>query len=156
MVLVSRNVCRLRGNGRGCDLRCSTDDEPDGGRREGHAPGECGPGNPVRGDKYDGERGRKCKRGCGFQDFAGILRVLELPPVDKRQFELALGDARLQLPWGGRSPRGLTLSTCVVDNSAVKCESREAECFDADPAQFTIFLKGNQSCLNSRDRRIGR
>jgi len=45
-------------------------------------------------------------------------------------------------PWAGVSPRHLTRGSCVVDKSVVGCPSREADGQDADPAQFTLFLKG--------------
>ena len=43
--------------------------------------------------------------------------------------------------WAGVSPRHLTRGSCVVDNSTVRCESREAR-EGCDPAQYTLFLKG--------------
>ena len=45
-------------------------------------------------------------------------------------------------PWHGVSPRYLTKGSCVVDNSVVRSASREAQRFDADPAQLIFFLKG--------------
>jgi len=49
-------------------------------------------------------------------------------------------------PWAGVAPRRLTKphrgATCVVDNSVVGCPSREAQRFDPDPAQLTLFVSG--------------
>jgi len=59
------------------------------------------------------------------------------------QLELALEWGKE--PWEGRSPRSLTRGSCVVDNSDVECESREAQRIAMDPAQWKIFLKGNPS-----------
>ncbi len=56
------------------------------------------------------------------------------------QLELALDWGRE--PWHGVSPRCLTRGSCVVENSGVGSASREALRFDADPAQFTMFLQG--------------
>ena len=51
-----------------------------------------------------------------------------------------------QEPWAGCSPRSLTKvargASCVVDNSVVGCQSREARWLGPDPAQLTLFLKG--------------
>ena len=57
------------------------------------------------------------------------------------------------LPWGGRAPRQLAKElvtirlvkflagrTCGVDNSVVRCGSREAQRFDVDPAQFQLCI----------------
>ena len=48
-------------------------------------------------------------------------------------------------PWAGVSPRYLTKGSCSVDNFSVGCPSREAHGADADPAQFTLFLKGKSN-----------
>ena len=59
------------------------------------------------------------------------------------QYSLALDWGKE--PWQGRTPRSLTKvarGTCVVDKSDVGWASREAERFDADPAQLTLFLQG--------------
>ena len=68
---------------------------------------------------------------------------------DSDQLELALEWGRQ--PWAGASPRSLTRvargESCVVDKSDVGCPSREALRSDPDPAQFTMFLKGTQSCF---------
>ena len=58
------------------------------------------------------------------------------------QLELPLDWGRE--PWGGRSPRVLTRGSCVVDKSAVRCRSREAQRSDADPAQYTMFLSSSR------------
>jgi len=63
-----------------------------------------------------------------------------MPPRVGDQLELQLDWARE--PWGGVSPRYLTRGSCVVDKSDVEWASREAERFDVDPAQLTLFLKG--------------
>jgi len=56
------------------------------------------------------------------------------------------------LPWGGWSPRLLaqmliherisrfTDGTCVVDKSEVGCQSREAQRFGTDPAQYMLCI----------------
>jgi len=58
-------------------------------------------------------------------------------------------------PWGGWSPRSLAkcnvkdrirlrasfLGTCVVDNSVVRCESREAPEQSGDPHQYQLFVR---------------
>ncbi len=54
------------------------------------------------------------------------------------QLELELDDARVRIPWGGRSPRDLT-----------KCgklfilEELPTGGLNLDASQFTLFLKGN-------------
>ena len=48
-------------------------------------------------------------------------------------------------PWSGWSPRSLTKGTCVVDNSEIGCQSREAQRIGPDPAQLTLFLQGSPS-----------
>ncbi len=58
-------------------------------------------------------------------------------------------------PWRGFSPRSLAkievekrvlsrakmMGTCVVDNSDVGCQSREADRCAANPAQYTAFVR---------------
>ena len=56
------------------------------------------------------------------------------------------------LPWGGLAPRLLAQEvvheklkkfrgrTGGVDNSTVCCPSREAQCFDVDPAQLQLYI----------------
>jgi len=71
----------------------------------------------------------------------------EVTPVISEQLSMDLGDVRREIPWQGRSPRSLTRvargASCVVDKSSIHCPSREAERFDADPAQLTLFLQGS-------------
>jgi len=47
-------------------------------------------------------------------------------------------------PWAGVAPRYLTKryrgAACGVDNLFVGCPSREAQRFDPDPAQLTLFV----------------
>ncbi len=59
------------------------------------------------------------------------------------QLELPLDWGRT--PWSGVCPRYLSRGACVVDNSVVGCQSREAQRFGPDPAQLTMFLKGTPS-----------
>jgi len=69
------------------------------------------------------------------------------PQLDLWQDEVAA------LPWGGTSPRSLAQelvtirllkyrrrASCVVDNSVVRCPSREAQCFGTDPAQLMLCI----------------
>ena len=51
-------------------------------------------------------------------------------------------------PWQGVSPRYLTKgfsAGCGVDNFVVRSASREADRFDPDPAQMTMWLKATPS-----------
>ena len=77
----------------------------------------------------------------------------ELLPCVGDQLDLWPGEVAV-LPWGGRSPRALAqevvakklelkaahLGTCVVDNSVVGSQSREAQRFDVDPAQILCLI----------------
>ena len=62
--------------------------------------------------------------------------------LDKRQLMLAFDWGHS--PWKGRSLRSLTKvargASCVVDNSVVRCTSREALRFGVDPAQLTCLI----------------
>ena len=65
----------------------------------------------------------------------------EVPHGDQLSLDLDWGKE----PWQGQSPRSLTKALVAaggVDNFVVRCPSREAQRFDPDPAQFTLFLKG--------------
>jgi len=55
------------------------------------------------------------------------------------EYELLLGDERLTVPWGGRSPRSLT--KCAKLLIRKECPTG-GPILDADPAQLTMFLKG--------------
>jgi len=56
------------------------------------------------------------------------------------QLELALDWGRT--PWQGRTPRSLSRGAGVVDNSAVDCQSGDANRLVLEPAQFTLFVSG--------------
>ena len=58
-----------------------------------------------------------------------------------KDLQLALALDWGREPWDGRSPRSLTRGSCGVDNSDVRCTSREAPDV-GDPAQWLIFLEG--------------
>jgi len=55
------------------------------------------------------------------------------------QLELVLEDARLNIPWGGRSPRSLTKCGKLF----ILAESPTGGPIQVDPRQLTLFLKGN-------------
>ena len=57
------------------------------------------------------------------------------------QLELDLGDARLRIPWEGRSLRELTKCGKLF----ILGELPAGGLIRVDPSQFTIFLKGNPS-----------
>ncbi len=71
------------------------------------------------------------------------------------QLVLELDDIRLDVPWAGCGPRALAealvderirlfllsdLEACGVDNSVVRCPSREALRIGTDPAQLMICV----------------
>ncbi len=58
--------------------------------------------------------------------------------MNSEQLELELGDARLRIPWGGRSPRSLT----ECGKLFILWEPPPGGLERGDPQQFTIFLKG--------------
>ena len=60
-------------------------------------------------------------------------------PSDSEQLELELKDARLRIPWGGRSPRSLTRCGKLF----ILAEIPAGGLIQVDPQQFTTFLKGN-------------
>ncbi len=55
------------------------------------------------------------------------------------QLDLELEDARLSISWDGRSPRSLTKCGKLF----IVAELPAGGLIQADPMQFTIFLKGN-------------
>ncbi len=55
------------------------------------------------------------------------------------QMELELEDARLKIPWGGRSPRSLTKCGKLF----ILAESPTGGPIRSDPLQLTLFLKGS-------------
>ena len=57
------------------------------------------------------------------------------------QLNLELGDARLEIPWGGLSPRELTRCGKLFSFEA----SPTGGPIQVDPAQLTLFLKGSPS-----------
>jgi hypothetical protein len=68
--------------------------------------------------------------------------------VNSRQLDLWPEDVGA-LPWGGRSPRMLAKEIvseklrnrpCGVDNSLVRCPSREALRIGTDPAQYQLCV----------------
>jgi len=62
--------------------------------------------------------------------------LLRLVPVSSPQLELDLGDERVRVPWGGRSPRDLTR---VQIGLFLEREREEHGCFLADPRQYDLF-----------------
>jgi len=52
------------------------------------------------------------------------------------QFEFALGDARVRIPWGGRSPRSLTKVNMAL---FLRREPQKDDCFFVDANQFDLF-----------------
>ncbi len=52
------------------------------------------------------------------------------PPRVSEQLELALDDARLVIPWGGRSPRGLTRVSKNVILKALAAQSTSGSVVD--------------------------
>ncbi len=60
------------------------------------------------------------------------------PLTSSGQLELELGDARLNLPWGGRSPRGLTrvALSSIFEAQAVQKHKRHR-----DPRQMDLFAR---------------
>ena len=64
----------------------------------------------------------------------------EPSPVNSEQLQLELGDARVAVPWDGTSPRALTRCAKLFSLKAPPARVLRA---DADPAQLTLFLKGN-------------
>ena len=73
----------------------------------------------------------------------------ELTTPDQRQLDL-WPDEVAALPWGGQSPRLLAQrivlerlalkGPCAVDNSFVRCPSREAQRGGTDPAQLQLCV----------------
>jgi len=57
--------------------------------------------------------------------------------LNSTQLELELDDVRLNLPWGGRSPRGLTRAATSV---ILKARAAESMSEFVDPAQSEIFV----------------
>jgi len=57
---------------------------------------------------------------------------------DRLQLELALEDARLKIPWGGRSPRSLTKCGKLF----ILAETPTGGLIRNDPTQITLFLQG--------------
>ena len=56
--------------------------------------------------------------------------------MNSSQLELDLEDARLRIPWGGRSPRSLT----ECGKLFILAESPTGGLIRMDPNQFTLFL----------------
>jgi len=67
--------------------------------------------------------------------------IWRLPSHEQR--ELDLDDVRARIPWGGRSPRELTLSLTNVENSSINSKPATVDDNFTDPAQVTLFLKGS-------------
>ena len=67
--------------------------------------------------------------------------------MNSTQLELELGDAHLEIPWGGRSPRSLTKCGKLF----ILSESPAGGLLEVDCDQFTIFLKGSPSWLVELD-----
>jgi len=63
-----------------------------------------------------------------------------IPRPDGEQLELDLELCRV--PWGGRSPRSLTLSLTDVDNSVTLGAHPTGGPIRVDPFQLTMFLQG--------------
>ena len=59
--------------------------------------------------------------------------------MNSDQLELELDDARLRIPWDGRSPRSLTKCGKLFSLKACPTGGLIEDAKD----QFTIFLKGN-------------
>ena len=81
-------------------------------------------------------QGVRAARGAAEEDREGAT-----PSVNSDQSELELDDARLRIPWDGRSPRSL-----------IKCgklfilkELPTGGPIRSDPLQYTLFLKGSPS-----------
>ncbi len=55
------------------------------------------------------------------------------------QLELELEDARLEIPWGGRSPRSLTKCGKLFILSELPARGSIRD----DPKQLTLFLQGS-------------
>ena len=62
-------------------------------------------------------------------------------PADCEQLELALEDARLRIPWGGRSPRSLT----ECGKLFILSEPPTGGVIRIDLTQLLIFLQGSPS-----------
>ena len=56
------------------------------------------------------------------------------------QLQLALEDARLKIPWGGRSPRELT----ECGKLFIHWEHPAGGPIQVDPNQYTLFLQGGK------------
>ena len=61
-------------------------------------------------------------------------------PTISTQLELELEDARVNIPWGGQSPRALTKCGKLF---SLKALGASRSILDAN--QYTLFLKGNPS-----------
>ena len=59
--------------------------------------------------------------------------------MNSEQLELELDDARLRIPWGGRSPRSLTECGKLFIHSKLPTGGLNR----GDPLQWQICLKGN-------------
>ena len=59
---------------------------------------------------------------------------------DGDQLQLELDDVRVEIPWGGVSPRTLTRCGKLFTLEGPPTGGLHV---DADPAQLTIFLQGN-------------
>ena len=59
-------------------------------------------------------------------------------PTDDEQLELELDDARLRIPWGGRSPRSLTKCGKLFSLQALPTGGLNR----GDALQWQMFLKG--------------
>jgi len=68
----------------------------------------------------------------------GLSRLRVALPPDSYQLELQLDDARLRIPWGGRSPRSLT----ECGKLFILEELPTGGLVENDPHQFLILLKG--------------
>ena len=88
---------------------------------------------PLKG----GSHGREAWAGETPAGPEGYREAREVIHGEQLQLDLDWGKE----PWEGVSPRHLTRGSCVVDNSVVRCTSREALGM-FDPAQLTLFLQG--------------
>ncbi len=66
---------------------------------------------------------------------------LRLPPLGSDQLEFALGKVWLDVPWGGRSPRGLTRAGISLSLSS---EAQKSVRDSVDPDQIEIWPSGQK------------
>ena len=58
--------------------------------------------------------------------------------MNSTQLQLALGDARVRIPWSGKSPRDLTRVRIAL---FLERERQKDERFFVDPEQYDLFLE---------------